>query len=290
MCPVSIGYSSYMRYKFHLEMFEGPLDLLVYLIKKDQINIYDIPIAEIAEQYVEYIEMMKMMDLDSVGDFLVMAAELLRIKSKMLLPPDPSEQGEPEDPRADLVRRLEEYQRIREAADELRLRAEKRSDLFSRRLDEQAINEMKEDAKEVYFEANLFDLVTALSKALQSKPEKGEYEVVKEEYTVESKVHLILHALVERPRILLNELLESAHDKMEVIVTFMAVLELCRLKEVLVVQKRLFSEIELVRNADQILLRPRQEVVLAPAEDTIATNTQVTQDTQGSPESTENNV
>ncbi|NTV29440.1 MAG: segregation/condensation protein A [Candidatus Omnitrophica bacterium] len=248
-----------MSYKFHLDMFEGPLDLLVYLIKKNEINIYDIPISAIADQYIEYIEMMKMMDLDSIGDFLVMAAELMRIKSKMLLPPDPNEAAQPEDPRAELVRRLEEYQRIREAAEELRLRADKRSELFARRLDEQAIGELKEDAKEVYFEANLFDLVTALSRALLSKPEEGEYEVVREEYTVEAKVHLILHVLVDRPRVLLTELFESARNKMEVIVTFMAVLELCRLRELLVVQKRLFSDIELVRNSEQIVVHPRPD-------------------------------
>jgi segregation and condensation protein A len=249
-----------MSYKFQLDMFEGPLDLLLYLIKKDEISIYDIPIAQITDQYIEYIEMMKMADLDGIGDFLVMAAELLRIKSKMLLPPDPNEEGEPEDPRAELVRRIEEYQRIREAAEELRLRAEKRSDLFTRRLDEQAVAELKEDSKEVFFEANLFDLITALSKALQSKPEKGQYEVVKEEFTVEEKVHLILHTLVERPRVLLTELFETAHSKMELIVTFMAVLELCRMKELVVVQKRLFSDIELVRNIEQIVVQPRPEV------------------------------
>jgi segregation and condensation protein A len=252
-----------MSYNFRLDMFEGPLDLLVYLIKKDEIDIYDIPIAQITDQYIEYIEMMKMMDLDSIGDFLVMAAELIRIKSKLLLPPDPSEVAEPEDPRADLVRRLEEYQKIRQAAEELRIRSEKRSDLFTRRLDEETMTEIKEDAKEVFFEANLFDLITALSKALQTKPEKGQYEVVKEEFTVEEKVHLILHTLVERPQILLTELFETAHSKMELIVTFMAVLELCRLKELVIVQRRLFSDIELVRNIEQIVIKPRPEPVAA---------------------------
>lgn len=254
-----------MSYKLQLDMFEGPLDLLVYLIKKNEIDIYDIPISQITDQYIEYIEMMKLMDLDGIGDFLVMAAELMRIKSRMLLPPDPNEIIQPEDPRADLVRRLEEYQRIQEAAEELRSRAEKRSELFARRLDEQALGEIKEEAKEVYFEANLFDLVTALSRALLAKPDKGEYEVVKEEYTVEEKVHLILHVLVERPRILLNELFENARNKMEVIVTFMAVLELCRMRELQVVQRRLFSEIELVRNTENIVVRPRPAMDEPPA-------------------------
>ncbi|MBF0619650.1 MAG: segregation/condensation protein A [Candidatus Omnitrophica bacterium] len=243
-----------MSYKFHLDMFEGPLDLLLYLIKKDEFNIYDIPIARITGEYMEYIEMMKLLDLDSIGDFLVMAATLMQIKSKMLLPPDPDQAVEEEDPRTELVRRLEEYQRIKEAAEALRVRAEKRADLFPRKLDEAAMNELKEDAKEVYFEANLFDLITALTKALAEKPEKQVYEVVPEEHTVEKKVHLILHILVERSRIFLKELFENAHNKMEVIVTFMAILELCRMKELVVAQKRLFSDIEIIRNTENIVV------------------------------------
>jgi len=265
-----------MNYKFQLESFEGPLDLLLYLIKKDEINIYDIPIAEITEQYLQYIEMMKMLDLDGIGDFLVMAATLLQIKSRMLLPPDPTQPEEVLDPRADLVRRLEEYQRIKEAAEQLRLRMEQRQDLFSRKIETGSLEELREDAKEVYFEANLFDLVTSLTKALREKPQKGQYEVRQEEYTVEDKITLIQHLLVERPSILLTEIFEQAHDKMEVIVTFMAVLELCRQRQILVVQKRLFSDIELLKNADNIVVIPREQAVapetnaikdLAPVED-----------------------
>jgi segregation and condensation protein A len=255
-----------MNYKFQLESFEGPLDLLLYLIKKDEINIYDIPIAEITEQYLQYIEMMKMLDLDGIGDFLVMAATLLQIKSRMLLPPDPTQAEEVLDPRADLVRRLEEYQRIKEAAEQLRLRMEQRQDLFSRKIETGSLEELREDAKEVYFEANLFDLVTSLTKALQAKPDKGHYEVRREEYTVEDKITLILHILTDRPSILLTEIFEQAHDKMEVIVTFMAVLELCRQRKVLVVQKRLFSDIELLKNADNIVVVPKEQADLpAPA-------------------------
>ena len=244
-----------MSYKVQLEKFEGPLDLLLYLIKKDEIDICAIPIARITEQYIQYIELMKMLDLDGIGDFLVMAATLLQIKSKMLLPPDPNEVVPQEDPRMDLVRRLEEYQRIKEAADELRRRAEERQDLFPRRMDEQAMADMKEDAQEVYFEANLFDLITALTKAMAEKPERSSYEVVREEYTVEEKVHAILHMLVDRAQVRLQELFENAHDKLEVIVTFMAVLELCKMKEVVVVQKRHFADIELLRNTDNIIVQ-----------------------------------
>jgi segregation and condensation protein A len=244
-----------MTYKIQLEKFEGPLDLLLYLIKKDEIDIYDIPIAEITEQYIEYIGLMKVLDLDGVGDFLVMAATLLQIKSRMLLPPDPSEVEPQEDPRTELVRRLEEYQRIKEAAEELRMRAEQRQDLFPRRVDAEAVAGLKDESREVYFEANLFDLITALTAAMANKPEHSSYEVAREEYTVEEKVHAILHMLVDRPNIRLQELFDGARNKIEVIVTFMAVLELCKMKEVVVAQKRLFSDIELIRNNENIVVQ-----------------------------------
>lgn len=244
-----------MSYKFQLEKFEGPLDLLLYLIRKSEIDICDIPIVEITEQYMQYIQMMKLIDLDGIGDFLVMAATLLQIKSRMLLPPDPNEVVEVDDPRSELVRRLEEYQRIKEAAEELRLRAEKQSDLFPRRIDEEASLALREDSKEVFFEANLFDLITALTQALANKPEKSEYEVVQEEYTVEHKVHMILHMLVDKPSFRLEEVFAHARSKMEVVVTFMAVLELCRMKELVVVQRRLFADIEVVRNSQNIVIQ-----------------------------------
>lgn len=244
-----------MSYKFQLEKFEGPLDLLLYLIRKNEIDICDIPIVQITEQYMQYIEMMKLIDLDGIGDFLVMAATLLQIKSRMLLPPDPNEVEDQDDPRTDLVRRLEEYQRIKEAAEELRLRAEKQADLYPRRVDEEATAALREDAKEVFFEANLFDLITALTAAMANKPEKSEYEVVKEEYTVEHKVHMILHMLVEKQSFRLEEVFALAHSKMEVVVTFMAVLELCRMKELVVVQRRLFADIEVVRNSQNIVIQ-----------------------------------
>lgn len=246
-----------MAYKIQLDKFEGPLDLLLYLIKKDEIDICDIPIASITEQYIQYIDLMKVLDLDGIGDFLVMAATLLQIKSKMLLPADPNE-GEPvEDPRADLVRRLEDYQRIKEAAELLRAKAEERQDLFARNLDEQALADLREGAKEVYFEANLFDLITALTKAMAEKPERASYDVAREEYTLEEKIHEVLHFLQGKARLTLQELFGKTRDKLELIVTFMAVLELCKMKEVVIAQKRHFSDIELIRSSEDVVVHPQ---------------------------------
>ena len=177
-----------MNYKLKLDMFEGPLDLLLYLIKKEEIDIYNIPIAQVTEQYLEYIEMMKLLDLDVVGDFLVMAATLIQIKAKMLLPPDPMEVAEEElDPRDELVRRLLENKQFKEIADNLKEKESLRQDLFSRAVDEEKTQELKEEAKETYFEVSLFDLITAFTQALRQTPEKTFYDIPQEEYTVEKK-------------------------------------------------------------------------------------------------------
>lgn len=237
-----------MNYKIHLDKFEGPLDLLLYLIKKNDIDICDIPIALVTEQYMQYIEMMKMLDLDIVGDFLVMAASLMQIKSRMLLPPDPLAQGEQEDPRSELVRRLEEYQQFKAVAETLKNKELHRQDLFPRTVDEEKLNELKEDAQEVFIEATLFDLINALSHAISHVPQKKDYEIVKEEYTVEMKIHDLLHLLLDNSRMSLMDLFKKTSSKVEAICTFVAVLELIRQKEIVVVQRRQFDDIEILRN------------------------------------------
>ena len=253
-----------MSYKLKLDIFEGPLDLLLYLIKKDDIDICNIPIAQITDQYMEYIDMMKMLDLEIVGDFLVMAATLMQIKSRMLLPPDPNEQAEEPDPRDELVRRLQEYRVFKEVAEQLKLKESERQNLFARQVDEEQRKEITDDAKEVYFEANLFDLISAFTKALSKFKEESIYEVIKEEFTVEQKIHDILHRLLKEQKILLTELFARVGSKMEVIVTFMAILELIRLKEIKVMQKRLFADIEIIRNRENLIPPEQPAPIPAP--------------------------
>ena len=249
-----------MGYKLRLDIFEGPLDLLLYLIKKNDIDIADIPIAEITEQYMEYIKVMKMLDLDIVGDFLVMAATLMQIKSKMLLPPDPTEEEiEEEDPRDELVRRLQEYKKFKEIADALKEKEMKRKDFFARTIDEEMKNQLKENAKEIFFEASLFDLINALSDALNKVPEKIIHEIIAEEYTVEQKIHDILHRLLDENRVSLSQLFRMSRSKVEMVVTFLAILELIRLKEVKAVQKRTFDDIEILRNKNNMVPIEAQE-------------------------------
>ncbi len=242
-----------MSYKLKLDIFEGPLDLLLYLIRKNDIDITDIPISQITEQYMQYIEMMKMLDLDIVGDFLVMAATLMQIKSRMLLPPDPSQEEEEEDPREELARRLLEYKKFKEIADCLQEKETLRRDLFPRSVNEETTRQFIEEAKEICFEASLFDLINALTDALKKVPEEVIHEIVTEEFTVEKKLHDILHLLLNQTSVILGDLFQKSRSKIEIIVTFLAVLELIRLKEIRAVQKRPFEDIEILRNIDNMV-------------------------------------
>jgi segregation and condensation protein A len=247
-----------MRYKIKLEIFEGPLDLLLYLVKKDHLNIYDIPISKVTEQYLQYLELMKFLDLNIAGEFLVMAATLMQIKSKMLLPAEenPEAQAEPDDPRAELVKRLLEYEKFKEIADNLRQRESTQQEVFKRPALE--INKEVPQETETYFEASLFDLISAFSKALEEVPREVFYEVIKDEFTVEEKVHHILHTLLVAPSLRLSELFSQARNKIETIVTFLAILELIRMKEIVALQRELFGEIEVVRNKENILPHDRR--------------------------------
>ena len=233
-----------MSYKVKLDVFEGPLDLLLYLIKKNEIDIYDIPIADITEQYLEYLDLMRMLDLNIAGEFLVMAATLIHIKSKMLLPPDEKEllPEEEEDPREELVRRLVEYKKFKEVAGILQDLEGQRKKMFTRDIPFEA------EPGEVFFEASLFDLITAFTRVLKDVPKDIFQEIIKDEFTVERKVHDLLHMLVKSPALSLFSLFNNSKNKQEIIATFLAVLELIRLKEILVVQNRNFSDIEIIRN------------------------------------------
>jgi segregation and condensation protein A len=240
-----------MTYKVKLDFFEGPLDLLLFLIKKEKIDIYDIPISKVTEQYLAYLDLMKLLDLNIAGEFLVMAATLMHIKSKMLLPPDETEEPEEQgDPREELVRRLLEYKKYKEAAARLKEMRECNKGFFIRKLEGDKEKVFIEG--EGYFEASLFDLISAFRKVLKSVPKQKFHEVTKDRFSVSDKIHAIYHMLTNTSRIIFTDLFASASGKDEIIATFLAVLELIKLKEILVVQKDFFSEIEIVRNPGAI--------------------------------------
>jgi segregation and condensation protein A len=236
-------------YKVKLEVFEGPLDLLLYLVKKNEFNIHDIPVNEITEQYLEYLNLMQLLNLDIAGDYLVMASTLVHIKSKMLLPHQEAENLEEEaDPREDLVRRLLEYKKYKEAAGRLHQFENQRSQWFTRFPAEVEL----EGDDSPFIEASLFDLITAFSGILKNMPKEVLYEVDKDDYTIAEKVHQIFHVLVERKKILFSEMFDKASNKIEAITIFLAILELIRLKEIVFFQNKVFGDFEILRNSESI--------------------------------------
>ncbi len=226
--------------KIRLDIFEGPLDLLLYLIKKDHLNIYDIPIAKVVEQYLQFLELMKLLDINVASEYLVTAANLISIKSKMILPCEEEPQDEEEDPREELVRRLLEYEKFKEAAEFLREKEIERNRYFKRPTPDSPTGE-------VYIEASIFDLISAFKNALKEIPKDIFFEVVKDEFTVEDKIHDLLHLLLVKERVSLEELFSSAKNKLEIVVTFLAILELMKLKEIAAIQEDLFGSILIAR-------------------------------------------
>ena len=237
-----------MGYKVRLDIFEGPLDLLLYLIKKEELNIYDIPITRITEQYLETLGLMEILDLEIAGDFLVVAATLMQIKSKMLLPPDPEGlETEEEDPRAELVRRLVEYMAFKEVAGNLRVREGQRSELFSRL----GVEPERTQSQELVFDASLFDLMDALRRILSDLPQESVHEIFKDEFTVSQKIQDITEWLKEKPRMHFSVFFKTAKNKVEAITLFLALLELVRLKKVRIHQPERFGEIEITQESPE---------------------------------------
>lgn len=231
-----------MAVRVQLPIYEGPLDLLLHLIRKDDLSIADIPIASITEQYLAALELMQGLDLDVSGEYLVMAATLLHIKSKTLLPPE--EEGEEDDDEAgdgreELVRRLLEYERFKNAARDLEEREILNRDVFARQ-------GRSAPVREVSFEQlSVFDLMSALQRVLERFPEPSVHTVVQETVSVRERMTGILDELGRRTSVLFHELFDAAGSRMEVVVTFLALLELIRIRAVNAVQEERLGPIVL---------------------------------------------
>jgi segregation and condensation protein A len=232
-------------YRIHLEQFEGPLDLLLYFIRRDEIDIYDIPIARITAEYMETLEMMQQMNLAKVGDFIVMAATLMRLKAKMLLPRgDEAEDEEYEDPRTELVRQLLEYQRFKEAAETLDRLAHDQMEHFT--LGQEPVLESKEDTVDYYLkDISLFHLAQAFKDALERVPVLRDYELQRDPVKLDDQRAYILRSFDGDRRTTFSALIQPLKSRLEMIVTFLALLEMIRSREVAILQKERFGEIEL---------------------------------------------
>ncbi len=239
-------------YRVQIEVYEGPLDLLLYLIRREEVDIREVSIEKITSRYLEYLDWMRALNLEIAGEFVVMAATLLYIKSRSLLPAeerteielDDDEEGE--DPREELIRKLIEYRRFKDAAlhlEEKWLQAEGR---FPRPAVEEP--EIRPDPAALLGDVGLFDLIAALQKVIDRASSRMErHEIFREEYTVADKIEEILRRTATRARIRFSELFEEASSRQEVVVIFLALLELIRLRQVRARQFQPFGEIEIER-------------------------------------------
>jgi len=234
--------------KVHLEIFDGPLDLLLYLIKKDHLNIHDIPMVMVVDQYLQFLDLMKILDVNVASEYMAVAATLISIKSKMLLPRDPGPQEPEEDPREELVKRLLEYEKFKEAAEFLKTKERERVKYAARSTD-------SADKKEFFLEASIFDLINAFKTALKEVPKDIFLQVIQDEFTVEAKIHDLLHLLLIKERMSLDDLFRDARSKIEIVVTFLAILELIKMREIVAFQEELFGRI-MVSRRDNVVTAP----------------------------------
>jgi len=236
-------------YEVRIEAFEGPLDLLLHLIREHEIDIYDIPIAEITQQYLEYLGLMVSLDLALAGEFLEMAATLIRIKVQMLLPPATEEGEDEEDPRQQLVRKLVEYKKFKEVAARLSTWEEDRRQHTPRGVDPGDFRDPDEEVVETdefLRDVTLFDLVDGLREVLARVPKRIDvHRVDLEEVTVEAQMDRIRACVREAGSVSFASLFESSSSRAEIVTTFIALLELIRLGLVRAVQKRVFGDISI---------------------------------------------
>ncbi|PKN10064.1 MAG: segregation/condensation protein A [Deltaproteobacteria bacterium HGW-Deltaproteobacteria-7] len=231
-------------YAIKLDIFEGPLDLLLYLIKKNEIDIYNIPIALVTEQYLEYLKIIKELNLDLAGEYLVMASTLIHIKSRLLLPPPEEPEEEEEDPRAELVRQLLEHKTFKEAAENLGSRPLLERDVFTRA----AIlpEEMKEPAgEEELVEASVFELIEAFHRIVSQMDKKELMEIDLEKLSLTDIINEIMDRLTVTKNLNFEDLLGGRNDRRRIIYTFLALLELIKLRMVKAYQTSIFGVIRI---------------------------------------------
>jgi segregation and condensation protein A len=232
-------------YKVKLEIFEGPLDLLLYLIKQDEIDIYDISLERITSQYLEYLQLFKELNIEVAGEFVVMAANLIYLKSRSLLPADqqpPEEDAQENDPRWDLIRQLIEYKKFKEAAEQLHRRELEQERIFARA----AVAAATVEAPLRLSEVGIFQLINAFQTVLKRIDARENLrEIFGEHFTVSDKIDWILRRVANGASLRFSELFAAVASRVEIVVTFLALLELIRLRQVRAMQTNPFDEIEI---------------------------------------------
>ncbi len=234
-----------MTYRVHLENFEGPLDLLLYFIRRDEIDIYDIPIADITHEFIDIVEEMKQLNINVAGEFIVMASTLMRIKSKMLIPrPEFDEDDEIIDPRRELIDQLLEYSRFKEASESLNAFAENRSHIFPAGKT-MPVSETPDEVNIILKNVTLYDIAKSFKMAMDNRPVIQSYELQREAIYLDNQKELIIKSFDGDGRLRFSTLLNQLQTKIEIVVTFLAILDLMRLHQITVVQNEIFGELEI---------------------------------------------
>ena len=237
-------------YTIKLNDFEGPLDLLLFFIKRDELDIYDIPIASITKEFLDYMHFLQQFDLEIAGEFLVMAAELMQIKVKMLLPP---EQGEEEelDPRANLIQRLVEYKRFKEMSFQMKNREEEQMKVYYRgyrSADEHIVEE--ETGEDMIRDVTFFDLIASFKFAMDRMPKKFVHEIEIINVTVEEQIAYIEEYFSRRSEATFYDLVKDFTERIRIVVTFLALLEVIRAKKIIIRQLRPFGDLSIMRSVN----------------------------------------
>lgn len=237
-------------YKVKLSHFEGPLDLLLFFIRRDEVDIYDIPIARITKEFVQYLRLLNQLDLEVAGDFILMAATLMQIKVKMLLPREIDEKGEEIDPRADLVKALIEYKRYKEVSEEMSF-LESNQRKMSYRVNFE--NDYKENPVELDVllkNITLYDLMKAFKKVLMDRKEEVFHKIVKLNVSIDEQIDFIMDKFDEKPSYTFIDLVKGMGEKIRIIVTFIALLELIKMQRVGLRESPNYNDFEIYRLSD----------------------------------------
>jgi segregation and condensation protein A len=233
-------------YKIKLDQFEGPLDLLLFFIKRDELNIYDIPISKITKEFLEYVNLIKMLDLEIAGDFILMASTLMHIKVRMLLPREVDEKGDEIDPRAELIQALLEYKKYKEMSEELAF-FESSQRRVNFRGNYSADNKVSPPDYEILLKnVTIYDLAKAFKKALESVKTESFHEVRKLNISVDEQISFILTKLTENPKLHFLSLVVNMKDKLRIVITFVALLELTKMGMIGIEESPKFNDFVIV--------------------------------------------
>lgn len=229
-------------YKIKINNFEGPLDLLLFFIKRDELDIYDIPISYITNEFMKYLEMMEQLDLDTVGEFILMASTLMQIKVKMLLPKEYNEKGEEIDPRADLVAALLEYKRYKEMAEELSVSESNARKLAFRSYFDSDVKDNVPELGVLLKNITIYDLMKAFKNAIESVPKKVYHNIQLFNVNIEDQIDYIMSILIAKKEVNFIELVKGMTDKLRIIVTFIALLELVKASRIGLKESQNFND------------------------------------------------